>query len=83
MKILTYIDDEGEIRAMTEAEFLELDEDGRENTEVEDWVWHIAPNKEAAIERHSEAHDSYNENGHDFFQHEQPPATAGESEQAA
>ena len=54
MRIVTYIhhDESDDVQAMTKDEF-------RTNATFDEWVWHDAPNKQAAIDLHDVAFDSY------------------------
>jgi hypothetical protein len=61
-KIVTFIDADDEIKALTHEEFVT---DG----DFEEWVWHMAPSKEAAIARHCEAFEAWEKTDQPYFTH--------------
>lgn len=63
-KIVTFIryEDSDAVQAQTVDEFT-TDES------FDEWVWHLAPSKEAAIAKHYSAFDEWEETGQDYFVH--------------
>ncbi len=64
MQIVTFIRyaDSDKVQAQTRDEFTS-------NETFDEWVWHLAPSKDAAIAKHYEAHDAWVETGQDCFIH--------------
>lgn len=67
-KIVTFTTyEQDDVQALTAEEFTS-------DESFAEWVWHLAPSKEAAIARHQEAMDIYEDDLHfEVFDHSNPP----------
>lgn len=64
IEIVTFVEGNNydDIKALTFEEF-------KSDETFDEWVWHLAPSKKAAIERHHDAFDAFVDTGQSFFDH--------------